>query len=222
MSWSPLKRDPGGGAAFTTTSAVTASRSRLVPRRRRDRWPALPGPALPPVAFSIPEGREGGRGGRPFSRATSSRSAWFSAFSPAFAEPSSATFTSSAPTSSRSSASDKPSSDVVSGDNMGRVNHAAPPRARAAPGVLPRLPLVGSPGGAKPLQPRPQFNGISSRTRRAPGPLCAHDARRGKAKPRQRAPGDALGHGGPSQDFAPACRRRAVAPLRQRRDSATR
>lgn len=134
-----MKREPSGGAAFTTTSAVTASRSRLAPRRRRDRLPLLPGPALPPVAFSIPEGREGGRGGRPFRRATSSRSAWFSTFSAAFAALSSVTFASSVPTSSRSSASDKVSGDALSGDDMASVNHAAPPRTSAAPRNLPRL-----------------------------------------------------------------------------------
>src|SRR4051812_29849564 len=91
----------------------------------------------------MPDGREGGRGGRPFSRATSSRSAWFSAFSAAFAVPRSATFATSVPTSSRSSASDRVSSDALSGSDMRRMNHATPAGATASPGYLPRLRLAG-------------------------------------------------------------------------------
>ena len=83
----------------------------------------LPGPA-PPVTCAMPDGREGGRGGRPFSRATSSRSTWFSAFSATFATPKSATFDTNVPTRSRDSASDKVSSAVLSGGGISKVNHA--------------------------------------------------------------------------------------------------
>ena len=78
MSLQPFSREPGGAAALTTTSAVIASRSRVAPRRRCERRLSLPA-ASGSVAASRPEGRDGGRGGRPSSRATSSRRAWLSA-----------------------------------------------------------------------------------------------------------------------------------------------
>ena len=101
----------------------------------------------------MPDGRNGGRGGKPFSRATSSRSAWFSARSAmivaccastaarkaALSECSRRTLSTRRPTTPRSSASENPSSDAVSGNDMHAVNHASILSATASPGNLLRL-----------------------------------------------------------------------------------
>lgn len=70
----PRRRGPAT-AALSTTSRVLTPRSCTGPRRR---WPGLA--CARSLASSIPDGvgRVGGRGGKPFSRATSSRKALFS------------------------------------------------------------------------------------------------------------------------------------------------
>lgn len=72
------QKDPNGGEAITTTSAVISRLSRLPPRRRLER--PLPCEEAD-VAFSIPDGLplNCGRGGSPFSHAISSFSSRFSA-----------------------------------------------------------------------------------------------------------------------------------------------
>ena len=109
---------------------------------RRVPWSAVPGC----VACSMPDGRDGGCGGRPFSRATSSRNAWFSvrsavtvaccASAPLRSDPTSVT---RALTRSRNSATEKVSSDAASGNDMQAVNHAATLGATTSPGNLPQL-----------------------------------------------------------------------------------
>jgi len=156
MSSSPLKREPAGTLALHTRSAVTASRSRLTPRGGFERFASLS--AAPGcVACSMPDGRDGGRGGKPFSRATSSRSAWFSVRSPtivaccasvplrsaALSDCSRRTSPTRRPTTSRNSASDKASSDAASGNVMQRGesrhqpqrNHLARESAPVTPGM---------------------------------------------------------------------------------------
>ncbi len=144
--------------SLTTSSAVGASRSRLAPRRRRDRLAALPAPVAPPVAFSIPEGRKGGRGGRPFCRATSAGRACFStaraaivaccasarSCRAALSARRRATTDTSVPTRSRNTASEKASSDAAPGDDMHRLNHVTALSPTGTPGNLPRLRLTGS------------------------------------------------------------------------------
>jgi hypothetical protein len=72
IAWQPWKREPGGtSSSFSVTSRSTRPASRLGPRLRR-----FGGRPILPAFFSMPEGRGGfvgGRGGSPFSRATSSR-----------------------------------------------------------------------------------------------------------------------------------------------------
>src|SRR4051812_43552204 len=101
----------------------------------------------------MPEGRDGGRGGKPFSRATSSRNTWFSARSAvivaccassasrraALSDRNRRTSTTSTPTRSRSSASERASSDAVSGSDMRPVDHATAPSATSTPRNLLRL-----------------------------------------------------------------------------------
>jgi len=72
----PLKRDPEGTSTDRTSSRVTRSLSRFGPRRRRG-LPLLRTSCS--VTLSMPDGLNGGRGGRFFSRAISSRKSWFSA-----------------------------------------------------------------------------------------------------------------------------------------------
>ena len=104
----------------------------------------------------MPDGRDGGRGGNPFSRATSSRNAWFSARSAtivaccastlacraALSECSRRTSPTRRPTTSRRSASDNLSSDAASRNDMQKVNHVSALSATAPPGNLPRLPRL--------------------------------------------------------------------------------
>jgi len=66
----------------------------------------------------MPDGRDGGRGGKPFSRATSSRKAWFSVRSAALSDCSRRTSPTRQPTTSGNSASEKASSDAASGNVM--------------------------------------------------------------------------------------------------------
>jgi len=96
------------------------------------------------------------RGGRPFSRATSSRNAWFSARSAtivtccastlackdALSECSRRTSPARRPTTSRNSASEKASSDAASGNDMQPVKHAGTLSATPSPGNLPLLLLL--------------------------------------------------------------------------------
>jgi hypothetical protein len=103
----------------------------------------------------MPDGRNGGRGGKPFSRATSSRNAWFSVRSAvivaccasssarraALSAWSRRTSPTSTSTSTRNSASERSSTDTdaVSGNGIQSVNHAAALSASSPPGNLPRL-----------------------------------------------------------------------------------
>jgi hypothetical protein len=68
MARYPLKRDPEGTFTDRTSSRVTRSLSRFGPRRRRG-LPLLR--TSRSVTLSMPEGLNGGRGGRFFSRAIS-------------------------------------------------------------------------------------------------------------------------------------------------------
>ena len=177
--FAPLKREPAGTVALSTRSAVTASRSRLGPRRRRERL--LPLPIAPgSVALSMPDGRNGGRGGKPFSRATSSRNAWFSVRSAAIVACwacasarraalsawSRRTSPASTSTGTRRSAGKRSSCDAVAGGGIQSVNHAAALSATPAPGNLPRLPgRGGTERGTPPRQPGPDRPGPGVRGR---------------------------------------------------------
>ncbi len=103
----------------------------------------------------MPDGRDGGRGGKPFSRAISSRNAWFSArsavivaccastlaYRAALPERSRCTSPTRRSTTSRNSASENASSDAASGNDMQAANHARGLSATTSPGNLPRLRL---------------------------------------------------------------------------------
>src|SRR5208337_2790407 len=155
MSSKPLWREPAGASTESVTSRSIESLETPGPRRRFD--PSLvsscPSRSGRSVAFSIPEGLCGGRGGKPLSRAISSFSVWFSTRSPANAAltfPFSARSRSTSPSNRRT----KPTSSVgvmrsseslapgdMPGFNQVFVNPPFPP------GNLPRLR-----NGAQPLE----------------------------------------------------------------------
>jgi len=119
MSSSPLKCEPAGTATLSTRSAVIACASRLTPRGGLERFASLS--AAPGcVACSMPDGRDGGRGGKPFSCASSSRNAWFSVRSAAWSDCSRRISPTRRSTTSRNSASENASSDAASGNVMQR------------------------------------------------------------------------------------------------------
>src|SRR4051812_8601061 len=139
----------------------------------------------------MPEGRDGGRGGKPFSRATSSRNTWFSARSAvivaccassasrraALSDRNRRTSTTSTPTRSRSSASERASSDAVSGSDMRPVDHATAPSATSTPRNLPRLRLF--PDGRHLLLQAPVEPNVPERQSEQNGPEASRDVERG-------------------------------------------
>ena len=74
--------DPAGTLTASTSSRVIRCVSFFGPRGRGAG--SLPESGLSPVAFSMPDGLKGGRGGRFFRRAISSRRSWLSIFSRVF------------------------------------------------------------------------------------------------------------------------------------------
>jgi hypothetical protein len=82
-----LEREPAGASTESVTSRSIESLETPGPRRRCDAssFAFSAPPSGPSVAFSIPEGLLGGRGGKCFSRAISSFSVWFSTRCPATA-----------------------------------------------------------------------------------------------------------------------------------------
>ena len=155
-----------GTAALSTRSAVIACASRLTPRGRFGRFSSLsaaPGCA----ACSMPDGRNGGRGGKPFSRATSSRSAVMVtccastlACKAVLSECSRRTSPTRRPAASRNSANKNLSSDAASGNDMLAASHPAPstqlPRPGSCPGYarasLGRVARQGRPRARRPLR----------------------------------------------------------------------
>jgi len=140
-----LKREPVDTLTLTTISAVTAFWSCLVPRDDFGRV-SLVSSAPGGVACSMPDGRNGGRAGNPFSCVTSSRDAWFlsrnalivacCALAPHRRAPISAT---KAPTKSRNSETENRPSNAASGSDIQAVNHAVVLSATMPSGDLPRL-----------------------------------------------------------------------------------
>lgn len=77
----PLKRDPAGGLIRNIFSRLIRFTSSFGPRGFFGRGLSVDTAS---VALSMPDGRNGGRGGRSLRRANSSRSIWLSTFSRAF------------------------------------------------------------------------------------------------------------------------------------------
>src|SRR5271169_3508116 len=147
MSSKPLWREPAGASTESVSVRSIESLNTPGPRRRFDapsssRWAPPSGRS---VAFSIPEGFSGGRGGKCFSRAISSFSVWFSTRSPTKAAPT-FSFCALNRSTSPSNRRTKPTSSVgvirsseslapgdIPGLNQAFVNAPLPP------GNLPRL-----------------------------------------------------------------------------------
>ena len=87
ISSKPLWREPAGASTESVSVRSIEGLETPGPRRRFDAPSfAFSAPRSgPSVAFSMPDGLYGGRGGRCFSRAISSFSVWFSARCPAMA-----------------------------------------------------------------------------------------------------------------------------------------
>ena len=85
MSSKPLWREPAGASTESVSVRSIESFETPGPRCRFDAPSSsrLAPPSGRSIAFSIPEGLCGGRGGKCFSRAISSFSVWFSTGSPA-------------------------------------------------------------------------------------------------------------------------------------------
>src|SRR5277367_5443082 len=147
MSSKPLWREPAGASTESVSVRSIESLNTPGPRRRFDA-PSSSRSAPPSgrsVAFSIPEGFSGGRGGKCFSRAISSFSVWFSTRSPTKAAPT-FSFCALNRSTSPSNRRTKPTSSVgvirsseslapgdIPGLNQAFVNAPFPP------GNLPRL-----------------------------------------------------------------------------------
>src|SRR5271170_5625980 len=150
MSSKPLWREPAGASTESVSVRSIESLNTPGPRRRFDA-PSSSRSAPPSgrsVAFSIPEGFSGGRGGKCFSRAISSFSVWFSTRSPTKAAPT-FSFCALNRSTSPSNRRTKPTSSVgvirsseslapgdIPGLNQAFVNAPLPP------GNLPRLPAL--------------------------------------------------------------------------------